>query len=340
MRLEPERATVPERQGKHEYYYKHPGTPSSRIYRRTVGTRSEQLVVDIPAFSAATGYANVGRFRISPSGALVAFTVDTIGDESYAAYVRDINSGRVCRVPCSNVVGLAWVTEHLLVCTVRDELWRPAHVMVWNVFSAQQARNVYTENNDSCFLDVNRSTDGEYVLITGAEKNCTEIHVLCTADATQPTVKPYLLHGRSPEVQVYADHVNGCWYAATNHGTPDSLRVVRTSASVQRIPPVHTWETVVPPEDGVKLEDVDAFVHWLVLWQRVQGLPRVMLHNIQSSRPERWQVPLPSHALHVEPGANLVHCCVVVCGLTVILGSPSADSEAGVFLSCASSCHG
>ena len=211
-------------------------------------------------------------------------------------------------VPSAHVLGLAWLNDNHLMYTVRDKYWRPAAVKRWEIFSAKRSQHIHTEPDDSSFLEVNRTSDGKYVIMISASKTSTEVRAIPTTrdNGTKRKIgRTMLIHARAPNTQVYIDHMNGCWYAATNQAASDNLRVMRTAnQSMQQPLPIDQWETVVPAQSNTRLDDVDVFQDWLVLWQRIAGLPRVVIQDIHSQ--ESWTAPLPEYALHVEPGTNMV----------------------------------
>lgn len=54
---------------------------------------SEQLVLDVGELAARTGFAELGVSEPSPDGALLAWSLDTAGDEIYTLRIRDLRSG-------------------------------------------------------------------------------------------------------------------------------------------------------------------------------------------------------------------------------------------------------
>jgi hypothetical protein len=127
-----EDATAPERLGDYLYYSgRQPGAESIVYYRRrwplgtdTSGPGPEEVVIDQNVVTHELGitdcqYLMLGQMRISSDQALLAFTVDTVGNEEYTLYFKNLATGEILKdqaVP--NVVSVVFAEP--LVPSTRD----------------------------------------------------------------------------------------------------------------------------------------------------------------------------------------------------------------------------
>lgn len=78
-----------------------------------------------------------------------------------------------------------------------------------------QARDVTVldEADPRFFLDVKLSKDRQYVIITSASKDSTEVWVL---DATSPLTRPHRVAERQAKVEYFVNHANDRFYMVSN----------------------------------------------------------------------------------------------------------------------------
>jgi oligopeptidase B len=85
-------------------YPRHYRCPRPADDSNTVDESQEQLLLD-PNALANGGFLSLGAFNISPDHRLLAYSLDTSGDEIYTLYVKDLASGSV--TPCPSTTATA-----------------------------------------------------------------------------------------------------------------------------------------------------------------------------------------------------------------------------------------
>src|SRR3954453_5463060 len=116
----------------HGYSY-YTVTPAEREYvqlwrRRDQGETS--LLLDVNELAAASDYVELGLTMVSPDSSVLAYSIDSEGDEVYELRFRDLASGQdlVDVVPRS-AYGGAWSADSAyFFYTVHDDLWRQHQV--------------------------------------------------------------------------------------------------------------------------------------------------------------------------------------------------------------------
>ena len=71
------------------------GAQLGQFQRRATGSREWTTLLDLDAEAAAAGstYAEVGLREVSPDGALLAWSLDSTGEELFELRFRDVASG-------------------------------------------------------------------------------------------------------------------------------------------------------------------------------------------------------------------------------------------------------
>src|SRR6266567_4915225 len=103
------------------------GRENLQFLRSQSGESAEQLLLDENIVGAATGYVDVGAREPSPDGALLAWSADTSGAETYRLRIRDLRTGDdLPDVIGRTYPGIAWSAgSRYLFYLVPDELNRP-----------------------------------------------------------------------------------------------------------------------------------------------------------------------------------------------------------------------
>ena len=90
-----------------------------------------QVLLDLNALAEGFAYLALGVREVSPDGSLLAYSVDTDGDEVYELRIRDLATGSdLPDVITRSYYGCAWSADSkTLIYTVHDAAYRPYRVM-------------------------------------------------------------------------------------------------------------------------------------------------------------------------------------------------------------------
>lgn len=156
---------------------------------------------------------------------------------------------------------------------------------------------VYEEQDDGFFVDVSQTKDGAFVLINCNSKNTSEIYALESTDAR---AEPRLLRAREPGTAYFADHASDRFFIVTNADQAANYKIMTSLTGEQ-------WTVFLPESPDVKIEDVDLFRDFLVLYERVASVPRIRVCPLNDPQGvESHFVPLPAkHEIcRISPGVN------------------------------------
>ena len=262
--------------------------PAGREYvqllrRRHGGEGDPELLLDVNAVALAEGsdYVELGLWRVSPDGSLLAWSVDFAGDEVYELRFRDLATGAdLPDVVPRSYYGGAWSSDSAyFFYTVHDDMFRPHQVWRHRLGTPVAEDVLVVEEPDEQFeLMVRATRSGGSVVIWSENRDTSEVWVVPAAD---PTAPPRSVGGRRPGIEYHAEHV------VLPDGPPRLLVVTNDDATEFRLmtAPVpvdadqdHTaWAPARPPGDGERLESVEAFATHVVLVSRADGHTRLRL---------------------------------------------------------------
>lgn len=237
------------------------------------------VLLDVSGLAAGDDYLELGLTLVSPDEDLLAYSVDTDGDEVYRLRFRDLRTGEDLpdEVP-RTYYGAAWSADsQSFFYTVHDAAYRPCQVWRHRIGrDAAEDELVLAEPDERFELRLRGSRSGDWVIIW-AESNTTAETWL--VDAHDPTAPPRAAGGRRDGIRYRVDH------RRTAHGE-DLLVVVDDRVEGRlMVAPVPgpegadhtTWAEARPEDPVVHLERADAFGGGVVLSVRTGGAHQLTL---------------------------------------------------------------
>ena len=283
------------------------GSSFRQFMRRRVGGEGEaELILDVnqvatlpyfvqtPNWDAAQ--CDVHAVEPSPSGALLAYSVDGSGYETYNIRLKDLANGGVeLDEQIEATAGeIAWAGDTALFYVKQDEAHRPFQVWRHAIGTAQAADVLVYEDKDELFnVACWTSTDGSLVFIESESKETTELHFLEVADSHASAATPRLVRARQYGVRYDADshapsrtlfltsnadgNVNRMLHVAPLDSPADWTPLMTNSGAAPR--------QVLPHSTSRSLSSVSAFASFLAVTGREAGFTQVWIVPLAESEP-------------------------------------------------------
>lgn len=232
----------------------------------------EEILLDSNVEAEGHEFFSLGAFSVSDDERLLAWSVDTQGDERYTIKVKDLTTGEVLadEIPATSG-GATWSAgaTHLFYTTV-DEAWRPHRVWRHTLGSAADDVLVLEEPDERYFIGVGRTHSERFLVIGLSSKITSEVRVL---EADDPEGEFRIVLPRRDGVEYSLEHAviggDDMFLVLHNEGALNfELAAVRVDD-----PTVRT--VVIPGSESTRLEDVDVFAKQLVISYRRDALSRI-----------------------------------------------------------------
>lgn len=265
----------------------------------------EEVLLDLDAMAEGHEFFSLGGSSISPDGALLAYAVDTVGDERYTVRVKDLATGALLDDELTGVLGGGtWdrAGENLYYSTV-DDSWRPDSVWRHRIGTPQSEDElVFHEPDARFFVGVGRSRSDRFLMIAAGSKNTSEYRYL---DADAPDAGWQVFAERVEDLEYSLDHaiIGGRdVFVVTHNATgPDFELGVAPIAPT----PASGWEALIPHDPQVRIEDVDAFATHLVVHQRRDGLTQLRILELgEDGVADDYQVGFDREVYTIGAGGN------------------------------------
>ncbi len=268
-RIEPVDVSLPDKDGPWAYRTRYSEGDEYGVYLRCPRDGGEeQVILDVEREASDHEYFAEGDVEHSPDHRLLAWTVDTSGDERYTLHIRDLDTGRDT-FTLEDVYEVVWGTSDTVFFTRVDEELRPS--LVYRLTLGQEPQRVYEESDTRFSLSLGMFRSGAFVVIEASMTDCNEIRLIAVDDIT---ADPSLIEPRAPGVEYSLEHQNDRFLIVTNvDDAPDFKLMEAPVASPSRA----YWRELEAHREGRTLLDVDALGDWMIILARENALAQVSL---------------------------------------------------------------
>jgi oligopeptidase B len=287
--------SVPYRKDDYYYYSRTEEGKAYPIYCRKKGSLDapEDVLLDQNVLADGHDFFSLGVIQVSPDHQLLAYSVDTAGNELYTLYFLDLNTRQLYpeSIP-ETYYSFAWANDSKTVFyTQVDAANRPFKLFRHVIgTSADEDVLIYHEQDDSYFLGVDKTRSEAYILLSLDSKITSEVHFL---DANDPQGKFQLIQARSHGTEYGVEHHGDSFYIVTNDDAVN-FKLVKTPVAT---PSKDHWQTIIPHRDDVLLSGVSTFADHLVIYERQAGLPTVRVQKLSTGEEHALSFPEPTYSV-------------------------------------------
>lgn len=298
--------TVPYEMGDFEYFSRTiKGEPFRQFVRRRPGGE-EEVYLDVNVVSKTLekpAMCDVGEVEVSKSGALVAFTLDQSGYETYDIIVRNIESGEDVDVLKDTAGSVCWSNDEKTLFYVSfDSAHRPYKCWRHTIGTSQSEDVLLYEEPDQRFnVACWKELDGSMIVIESESKETTELRL-------------YELGGEK-ETRLVRPREDGVRYSIASHAPSRSLYLLSNAFDCHNkavfkadLDQPAKWETIVPHSERSLEGSITAFADKLVVTGRENGFTQVWTISLDEAGAEGPLKPVfdDNSASTVRLGANRV----------------------------------
>jgi oligopeptidase B len=246
-----------------------------RVYPPTADGHPESTVghvlLDPAALKGDSPYIDLGLTLISPDERLLAYSVDTTGEEVFELRFRDTDTGvdRPDVIARSYYEGAWSADSSTFFYTVHDDAYRPFQVWRHRLGTEAGSDSLVVEELDEQYeLEVRLMRSGDVIEIVAANRDTTEVWLV---DAHHPESAPRCVEPRRRGVEYRCEH------ARTPAGdrlivvTNDQATEYRVMSAPLDDPSRARWVEVVPENVDERVLDVTAFAGHIVATMRRGG---------------------------------------------------------------------
>lgn len=292
--------SVPYKKGDYWYYSRTIEGKQYSINSRKKGalTAEEEILVDQNVLADGKKYFRLSNFSVSPNQQLLVFGTDFEGDEVYSLVFKDLKTGAMLpdQVPGA-YYSVAWANDNkTLFYTVVDEAKRPYKILRHTLGTDPKNDTlIYHEPDERFNVQVAKSKDDQFIYLYIGSQTTTELRYL-KADA--PTGNWQTFYPRKQDIEYDVAHHQNHFYVRINDKGRNFrlVRVPENDLSLEK-----GVEVIAHRMDAL-LEDVDTFIHHLVVFERLNGLLQIRVTDLRNQQTHSIDAPEPAYAF--SPDAN------------------------------------
>lgn len=272
------------------------------IYSRKKGSLDapEEILFDVNEMAEGHEYYSLGGINVSPDNKLVAFAVDTVSRRKYNIQVKDLETGKLLPVRIETTTGgSTWANDNkTLFYTRKDEETLRSDTIYKHTLgtSVEEDKLVYHEEDETFNTYVYKSKSRKYVIIGSCSTLTSEYRFL---DADRPEGSFRVVQSRIRGLEYSIAHYGDHFYILTNKDGATNFKLMKAPVAD---PGVESWESVIPHQEEVLLEDIDLFSNYLVVSQRSNGLNRIKVMTWDGA--ESYFIPFDNETYTAYTGTN------------------------------------
>lgn len=262
----------------------------------------EQVILDGNAEAADNDFFSLGGQTVSPDDKLLAYSLDTSGDERFDVRVKNIRTGEIMDDVVRGVgYGLVWsACGNYFWYTKVDDAWRPFQVWRHAIGTTVDSDElVYAEDDEKFWMGIDSSDDDQFLIIQCGSKTTDEVSVVPLAE---PCAAPRVIAPRQQGVEYSVTSAGDRFVIVHNRTNPDfDIAVASLDAPAE-------WTEWVSADPGQRIVDVEAFRGHIVIAGRANGLTSLHVATRDANSPaglsQPVAVPFDEELFTVSMGSN------------------------------------
>jgi oligopeptidase B len=235
----------------------------------------DETMLDGNALARGHAFFRISAAEVSPDGAMVAWTEDTVGRRGHSLRIRDLRTGRdlADRVE-GTLEPVVWAADGRSLFYMRqDPVLLQSGPVCRHVLGTPTSADavVHDEADETLFTEIEASADRRHLLVEMEGYDTSELRALPLDRPTEPL---RVVIPREPGVRSYADHLDGRWVIRTNRDARNfRLMVAADDAVADRA----RWTELVPHRADASLDGFALLRGGVAVAERAEANARVRL---------------------------------------------------------------
>nr|WP_315399717.1 S9 family peptidase [uncultured Sphingobacterium sp.] len=261
---------------------------------------SEEILLDIDAMAVGYAYYAATGFSVSPDNNLMSFGVDTVSRREYTIFIKNLLTGEIYKDEIPKTSGNStWAKDNkTLYYTAKNPVTLLSEKINRHTLGTlvDDDVTVYKEIDNTNYIGVGKSKNGEYIFIESEGTLSSEVFYLKSDDPAgnfqvfQPRMKNVLYHVTALEDR----------FLIVTNDEAKNFKVMQCQLGMTSR---EHWRAFIPHREDVLVSEVDEFKDYLVVTERKNGLSQIAIHNLHNE--EQYYLDFGEVAYTVYPSTNV-----------------------------------
>jgi oligopeptidase B len=245
------------------------------------GDGEEEVLLDENSESKGHEFYMVGGFDVSPNHKILAFGLDTTGNEKFTLHIRDLETKKELSKPILETDGsFAWSTDNKTIFyTRKDHLDRP--YQVWrHVIGTNPEKDdvmVYHEKDDAFYLGIGLSRSEKYIFISAGSAITSDVRYI---KASEPESEFVSILPRVSDVEYSVEDRGDQFFIARRDQEKFNSEILIADVSAP-----NEYSVLIPHNPKIKIESLEASSEHLAVFQRSEGLQQAIVYDLRGQEP-------------------------------------------------------
>ncbi len=249
----------------------------------------EQVILDVNELAAAVDFFEVDSIAISPSGNFLAYLYDDKGFRQYTLVVKNLLSGKVLATTAERVTSVVWASDNKTIFyTTEDAVTKRSDRVYRHKIGSKRHQLVCEEPDEFFGVHLSKTRTGVFVYLSTSSHTTASVSYI-RADKPLSPFKEILPRKHMVDYEVEDDGKN--FYILTNDDAKD-YRLLKAPCSRPS-----KWQEVLAHRPGVKLDGVDVFANFLIVFETDQGLDKIRITKLSTGDVHYVDFPEPAYAI-------------------------------------------
>lgn len=290
---------APWQDGDYDYYFRTIKEQQYPIFcRKKIGSDQEEILLDENIEAKPHNYFHLHALVLSVDHHLLAYTVDTAGDEYYTLLIKDLRTQTLVPDSIQNTGGdIVFAADNQHFWYIRlDDAHRP--YQVWQHKIGTHAENdtlVFHETDDRFFVSISRTKDDRYLMVNSHSKISSEVHYMDAHDLTKNLT---CIYPRAQHIEYDVEHHQGDFIIHTNE-MAENFQLVRVP--VENLDKKN-WQIILAHDANIPIDGFEIMQDYLVVSERRNGLSA--LHVLGFSHDIDYLIEMDEPTYHLSIGHN------------------------------------
>ena len=295
-RIGEEEVNAPTRWGDYYYYSRREHGKPYLIYCRKFSSFSapEEIVLDVNALAEGHEFFSISKREYSPDQRLLAYTVDTTGDERYTLYIKDIKADTLLADEIYPVNDVEWANDNKTIFYVTpNEKNLKSKLAYRHILGSNPADDelIYEEEDNAFYVWFGRTRSNDYIVLGTNSKTTSEVRYIDAND--QPAGGEFsMFKPRKQGVKYYMTNNNDTWFIRTNDSAPNYKIMTAKSNNIQK------WETFIPHNDSIYIDGFDVFDEYIVVYEQHNGVIKPHIFSLEEDADHYISFPEKVYAFY------------------------------------------
>ncbi|MGM0599615.1 MAG: S9 family peptidase [Candidatus Rifleibacteriota bacterium] len=290
--------SVPTKDGPYIYYSRtREGSQYPIHCRKPVDDPAvEQIIFDENIYAKNHSYFATGDITVSPAHDILAYSTDFSGSEKFNLRFKNLETGEEYPESISSTTyGLVWAEDNKTVFyTLSDQTGRAYRIMKHRLNTPVASDSiVYEEKDGKYWVNVSKTRDKKYVLISSNSSTTSEVRYL---KADNPDGEFKIFSPRKKGIEYYLAHQNNDFYILTNENARN-FKILKTTDQSEK---QGKLETFIEHDPDILIDDIAPFADFIVISFREKGLTRLKVYDLNSREFKTINLDEPVYSVYLD----------------------------------------